>query len=288
MNYLIPILFFSGIGIVVGIVLTVAGRLFRVIVDDTVERLVEQLPGINCGACGFASCERYAAAVKAEKVAANQCKPGGEEVATKIGEVLGREVSAAEPETAFVQCAGNCTRKYRYKGTDSCRASAIYYNGKEVCRFGCLGVGDCIKVCLQEAIEIRDRRAVILQHKCNACGLCVKACPKKVIKIQKAKQAVRVACCSHDPGKVTRSICTKGCIGCKICERKCPKEAIKVRDNVAVINSSLCDNCWECVGVCPTKCITVRRECEAQKELIPSSGKSTPSNPTLKQSQQQQ
>ena len=265
LDYLLPILFFTAIGVVAGIILTVAGRMFRVIVDDTVERLTEQLPGINCGACGFASCERYAAAIKEGKSAPNQCKPGGIETAEKIGAVLGQEVSAPEPEVAFIHCAGTCTRKYKYRGTDSCSAAEMYYNGKEDCRFGCAGLGDCIDVCPQGAITIKDRRAFVTHYKCNACGLCIKVCPKDIISIQKSKQVVHISCHSKDTGKVTRSVCSSGCIGCRICEKKCPAHAIVVRDNLASINGDLCDNCWECVGVCPTKCITVRRECEAQK-----------------------
>jgi Na+-translocating ferredoxin:NAD+ oxidoreductase RNF subunit RnfB len=263
MNYALPILFFTGIGVTVGIVLTVAGRLFRVAVDDTVERLTEQLPGINCGACGFASCERYAAAIAAGS-AANQCKPGGAETAEKIGAVLGKDVAAAEAETAFVHCMGNCTRKYKYRGTATCRASELYYNGKEGCRFGCAGLGDCVEVCSQGAIVIgKNRRAAVAHfHRCNACGLCVKACPKNLISVQKFRQNVHVACYSKNTGKLTKSVCANGCIGCRICEKKCPQHAIIVKENLATINYDLCNSCGECASHCPTKCIFERTECE--------------------------
>jgi RnfABCDGE-type electron transport complex B subunit len=261
MDYVIPILFFTGLGVIAGIVLTVAGRFFRVIIDDTVEKLTEQFPGLNCGACGFASCERYAAAIVQQDIAANQCKPGGEEVVGKVGEILGRTVSAAQPEVAFVRCAGVCEDKYDYVGTISCRACELYYNGKESCRFGCSGLGDCVQVCPQGAVSIKNGRAVIANYLCNACGLCIKACPKNIIKIQDARQAVHVACCSIDGGKKVKSVCANGCIGCKICEKKCPLSAIIVRDNLAIINADLCDNCRQCVDLCPVGCISVKSEC---------------------------
>ncbi|MCL1903948.1 MAG: RnfABCDGE type electron transport complex subunit B [Oscillospiraceae bacterium] len=263
MSYVVPVLFFTLISGLAGVVLTVAGRLFRVEVDDTVEKLTEALPGINCGACGFASCAKYAAAIKDGKIAPNQCKPGGADAVNKLSEVLGKKIEAAEPEAAFSHCAGACTIKYDYQGTESCRASELYYNGREECRFGCTGLGDCVRICPTGAITIgKHGRAVIAHNKCNACGLCVKACPKKIIRIQKVSRAVHVTCCSKDSGKATRKVCANGCIGCKLCEKKCPTQAIKVRDNLARINYDLCNSCGECASVCPSKCITLRRECD--------------------------
>jgi Na+-translocating ferredoxin:NAD+ oxidoreductase RNF subunit RnfB len=263
LDYLLPILFFAGIGIIAGIVLTIAGRLFAVVVDDSVEKVTEQFPGLNCGACGFASCERYAVAIVKENVPANQCKPGGIETAEKVAAVLGKEVAEVQHDVAFVRCAGSCSRKYKYRGTQSCRASELYYNGKEVCRFGCSGLGDCVEVCPTGAITIgNNRRAVVAFGRCNACGLCIKACPKKIISIQKASQAVHVACCSVDTGKITKSSCAHGCIGCKICEKKCSQQAIKVKENIARINPDLCNNCGECAQLCPVGCILFIKECE--------------------------
>jgi Na+-translocating ferredoxin:NAD+ oxidoreductase RNF subunit RnfB len=264
MDYFLQILFFAVISLLAGVILTVAGRFFRVFVDNRVEKLTEQFPGLNCGACGFASCERYALAIVEKDIPANQCKPGGIEVAEKIGEVLGKTVEAALPEVAFVHCAGTCTRKYRYRGTQSCRAASFYYNGKEECSFACAGLGDCVEVCPENAISIVNRRAVVAINKCNACGLCIKACPKNIITIQKAHQTVSVTCCSKDTGKITKSFCSTGCIGCRICEKRCLQKAIIVKENLAVINPDLCNSCGNCVGYCPVKCISLRKDCDAK------------------------
>ncbi|MCL2036169.1 MAG: RnfABCDGE type electron transport complex subunit B [Oscillospiraceae bacterium] len=264
MDYLTPILFFAGIGVAAGVILTVAAKLFAVEGNVIVKKLTEQLPGTNCGACGFANCSKYAEAIAAEKVAPNQCKPGGVAVAEKIGEVLGKSVNAAEPETAFVFCNGKppnspdssaIDEKYRYNGGQSCRACELYYNGKNSCRFGCTGLGDCVAICPENAISLVNSIAVVDSRRCTACGLCIKACPKNIIRVQSTGQRVNVACSSKDFGAKVKSVCVTGCIGCKICIKKCPQSAIQMRDNLAEINAELCDNCGICASSCPMKSI---------------------------------
>jgi len=43
--------------------------------------------------------------------------------------------------------------------------------------------GECIKVCPQNAISIKDGRAVIDYEKCDADGMCIPACPEDAIKL---------------------------------------------------------------------------------------------------------
>ena len=51
------------IGLIVGVVLAVASVLMAVPVDEKAAEIQEQLPGANCGACGFSGCSGYAAAL---------------------------------------------------------------------------------------------------------------------------------------------------------------------------------------------------------------------------------
>jgi len=45
------------------------------------------------------------------------------------------------------------------------------------------------------------------------------------------------------------------CIACKACEKACPCDAIHVIDNLAVIDYAKCQNCGQCVKVCPKSTI---------------------------------
>ena len=50
------------VGLVAGLILSVASIVFNVPVDEKEEALLEGLPGANCGACGVSGCSGYAAA----------------------------------------------------------------------------------------------------------------------------------------------------------------------------------------------------------------------------------
>ena len=59
---LTPVLLVVALGFVFAVILTIAAKVFFVPVDETVVKLREALPGANCGGCGFAGCDDYAAA----------------------------------------------------------------------------------------------------------------------------------------------------------------------------------------------------------------------------------
>ena len=56
------ILVVSGVGLAAGVLLVIASKFMFVPVDETAEKIRACLPGANCGACGFAGCDGYAAA----------------------------------------------------------------------------------------------------------------------------------------------------------------------------------------------------------------------------------
>ena len=69
-----------GIGAAAAVILAVASRLLRVEENPLVELVAEALPGANCGGCGFAGCDAYAAAVVVNAdVPANVGTGGGAE-----------------------------------------------------------------------------------------------------------------------------------------------------------------------------------------------------------------
>ena len=96
------------IGLIAGLILSVASIVFAVPVNETEEALVGVLPGANCGACGFAGCSGYAAALAAGTAEVGLCSPGGPDVAAECAEILGVSAGLMEKKVAVIQCAGTC------------------------------------------------------------------------------------------------------------------------------------------------------------------------------------
>ena len=245
-------------GIIFGVLLGAASKIFAVKTDERVPKILEVLPGANCGGCGFAGCSAYANALVSGGVKPNMCPVGGAAVAEKISEILGVEAEEKEKMVARVLCNGNPERavqKYEYDGPRDCHSAARLGGGEKMCPHGCLGFGSCVAVCKFGAISVADGVAVVDVNKCVACGACALECPKKIIKILPAKSKYTITCKSVEKGKITRRDCKVGCIGCCICAKICPKGAIVVKDNVAVIDPMKCVNCGICASKCPQKAI---------------------------------
>ena len=73
-------------------------------------------------------------------------------------------------------------RRLFYKGEKNCRLFHEFYNSEYTNPNICIGFGDCVKVCPQEAIFIRNKKAVV-SNLCNGCGKCLDYCPKKIISL---------------------------------------------------------------------------------------------------------
>ena len=81
----------GGIGIVIGVLLGIAGRKFAVEVDEKEVAIRESLPGSNCGGCGYAGCDALAEAIAKGTAPANGCPVGGAAVAEKVAQIqIGR------------------------------------------------------------------------------------------------------------------------------------------------------------------------------------------------------
>ena len=104
---LVPVSIVTGTGLIAGLLLSVASKFFAVEVDERVTKLREVLPGANCGACGCAGCDEYAAKMAAGEAEPNLCPVGGAAVAAKLGEILGVSVGSIEPKRAVVRCRGH-------------------------------------------------------------------------------------------------------------------------------------------------------------------------------------
>ena len=88
-------------------------RVFAVEVDERVPLVRECLPGANCGGCGFAGCDDYAANLIANPdLPTNLCPVGGAAVAQKISEIMGVSFEAATPKHEMC-IRDRCCRLYR-------------------------------------------------------------------------------------------------------------------------------------------------------------------------------
>ena len=69
------------------------------------------------------------------------------------------------------------------------------------CKFACLGLGDCAKICPQEAIKIENMTAVITNN-CCGCGKCVQICPQNIIDLIPT-DTKRMVICANDASENT-------------------------------------------------------------------------------------
>ena len=256
---LVAALVLGGVGILIGFFLGISGEKFKVEVDEKEVAILGELPGNNCGGCGYAGCSGLAAAIAKGEAPVNQCPVGGAPVAAKIGAIMGVDAGAGEKKVAFVKCAGTCdkTQKdYEYTGNEDCASMMFVPNGgPKACNYGCLGFGSCVKACPFDAIHIVDGIALVDKEVCKACGKCVAACPKHLIELVPYSAKHIVQCSSKDVGKNVMKACSVGCIGCHLCEKNCPKDAVHVIDNVAYIDQEKCVGCGICAQKCPKKII---------------------------------
>lgn len=257
---LTPALALAATGAGLGLVLAIVAKIMHVNVDELTEKIREVLPGVNCGACGYAGCDVYA-----EKLSSKQekntslCTPGGPSVAAELSSMLGGSGKFVA-KSAFVKCSGSKDKtadRYKYEGFETCADCVTFYNGDGECYYSCMGFGDCVKVCKYNAIYVDNGIAVVDKFMCTGCGMCAKACPKQLIAINPTDASVNVACSSHDKGGVVKKICQAGCIGCGLCVKQCEYDAIKVDNYLAAIDPEKCTNCLKCVAVCPVNVINV-------------------------------
>ncbi len=246
-------------GLIIGVLLGIAAKIFSVPVDEKEIRVRELLPGNNCGGCGYAGCDALANAIANGEAPVSGCPVASSDIHAQIGEVMGVAAEEKERNVAFVRCHGSCDKtniKFHYHGIKDCRKMEhIPGQSEKICRYGCMGYGSCVRVCEFDAIHIVDGIAVVDKEKCVACGKCVTECPQNLIEMVPVSADYKVKCASHDKGKDVNAGCSVGCIACKLCVKACEVDAITVEDNLAHIDYSKCTRCGKCAEVCPRKII---------------------------------
>lgn len=252
---------FAGTAILIGLLILLVGKVFKVDVDEKIASILNNLAGANCGGCGCSGCGGFAQKLAEGNGNLSDCHVTSPEKKAEIAKLLGVELKDEEPTVAVVHCHGgneNCAQKFEYKGNPTCAACASLLGGNKSCSFACLGCGDCKVVCPEYAISVTDRLAEVDPDKCISCGACIETCPKKIIDRIPASAPVYVACSSKCKGKDVMNVCKVGCIACGICARVCPHGAITMVDNIPVFDYSKCTGCLTCVEKCPRKIIISR------------------------------
>lgn len=224
-NILIATLILALLGLILGILIGFTAKKFAVQIDPRVEKITSLLPGANCGGCGFAGCADCAGAIAAEEAKPSACVAISEENLREINELMGASAEKIERKVAVVYCSGDTEHAKQialYNGLNDCRAAASLSGGGKGCRFGCIGLGSCARVCQFNAIEIRKGLAIIHPDKCKGCGQCMDICPRKLIHLVPADSKVHIYCNSLDKPVAKRKNCSAACLACKKCVRFAP------------------------------------------------------------------
>lgn len=251
------------LGGISAVLLYFVAQKFKVLEDPRIDEVAELLPGANCGGCGFAGCRALAEAiVKDENMDGKMCPPGGSSVMDQIASVMGLAAAASEPKIAVVRCNGtyeNSPKKIDYDAVGSCYFANTLYAGEGGCPNGCLGLGDCVRSCQFDAMEMSKETGLpIIKDNCVACGACAKACPRTIIELRargKKDRRIFVSCMNTERGGPAKKNCSAACIGCGKCVKACAFEAITLNKNLAYIDYNKCKLCRKCVAVCPTNAI---------------------------------
>ena len=267
MEIVIAIALLGGLGLIFGLVLAAASKVFYVETDPRLEQLNACLPGANCGGCGYAGCGGYAEAVLNGEAPIGKCNSGGNECAQAMAAIMGVEAGEVTRKVALVRCSGEKTMdadgnltgakiKANYEGFHDCvAASKVGGNGPLSCKYGCLGFGTCTKACKYDAIHIVNGVAKVNEDRCVGCLACAAVCPRQLIVPVEPKRNVVIACNSMAKGAVTTRGCTVGCIGFGTCVKACKYDAIHVVNGVAKVNTDVCVGCMACAAACPRNLI---------------------------------
>jgi len=202
----------GGLGLLVGVCLAAASKVFYVYVDPQILAVEEALPGANCGGCGLPGCSANAEAIVAGRAAPNSCVAAGAETAEEIAGIMGVTVEAKEPDIARPGCTfgvADADTKFVYNGMNDCRAAAMLSGGMKVCTIGCLGLGTCVRACPFNAITMgEDGLPVVDEILCTGCGTCERVCPKHIINLSSVTR------------RILREYTTDDCT--TPCQRACP------------------------------------------------------------------
>ncbi|PIP13185.1 MAG: Fe-S protein [bacterium (Candidatus Stahlbacteria) CG23_combo_of_CG06-09_8_20_14_all_34_7] len=85
---LISVTVLGSLSILLGIAIIITMKFFEIKRDPLVDEIMQVLPGLNCGACGFPGCEQFADAIAKKGEFFTECTVGKDAVSMKVKEIL--------------------------------------------------------------------------------------------------------------------------------------------------------------------------------------------------------
>jgi Na+-translocating ferredoxin:NAD+ oxidoreductase subunit B len=154
------------IGLSLGSILGLAARYLRVEGNPVIEKIVELLPGAQCGQCGYPGCGPAAEAIAEGHAKVTICTPGGRAVAEQLAGLLGKSIDLSGvaddgPRVARIHeglCIGCCKCFKRCPSDAIMGANNMIHS---VFADACTGCSKCFEVCPTECIEMRPLTATV-------------------------------------------------------------------------------------------------------------------------------
>lgn len=250
----------GGMGLIFALFLALANRKLWVWEDPRIDVVASMLPNANCGACGHPGCRAFAEGAVAGTISPSACTVASDDVHRSIAGFLGVDAGTAVRKVARLACAGGCdvaVPRAEYRGLPTCSAAAAVAGGGKACAWGCLGLGDCGRVCAFDAIRMSDTGLPVVDVAlCTACGDCVEACPKGLFTLLPTDHHLLVQCRNLRSGDDVLAQCRVACTACGKCVVDAAPGLISVASGVAVIDyrlNALADE--SAVARCPTGAI---------------------------------
>lgn len=155
-----PIASVMFLGLVLGLILGYAAKVFHVEGDALVEELIELMPGTNCGQCSFPGCSGAANAIARGEATVDCCPGGGRALAEAIAAKMGVSLGAGGKADSGPKLA-------------------------QVAEHLCIGCARCFKVCPTDAVIGAAKQIHgVLHGACTGCGSCEKECPTGAIGLE--------------------------------------------------------------------------------------------------------
>jgi len=259
MTILIALLSLGGLTLFLAVMLIIANKKLYVYEDPRIDEVEAMLPHANCGACGYPGCRPFAEALVKGEMLPGKCSVSSEDGRNAIAAYLGVDAGMEEKRVARLACAGGsnvAVVRAEYEGLSSCRGAALISGGGKGCSWGCLGHGDCEKVCDFDAISMNEFGIPIVDEaKCTACGDCVEVCPKDLFSLHPISHRLWVACKSQEAGDGVLEDCEVGCTACGKCAMDAKGDLITMKYNLPVINYAGKHQTQVPIQRCPTGAI---------------------------------